>query len=107
MNSEKDFVIIGAGIVGLAVALELLHRYPGGSVAVVEKEDCVAEHQTGHNSGVVHSGIYYKRGSLKSRLCVQGAEELLQFCAEYKVPFRRCGKVIVATAEGELPRLQE
>jgi len=107
MDSDKRVVIIGAGIVGLAVALEVLRRFPSASVVVLEKESCVASHQTGHNSGVVHSGIYYKPGSLKAQLCVEGAEALLNFCDENEVPYERCGKVIVATAENELPRLEE
>ncbi len=87
MTRGADVAVIGAGIVGLAVALEILKRFPDVSLVVLEKESCIACHQTGHNSGVVHSGIYYKPGSLKSRLCVQGSEELLEFCREHDVPF--------------------
>ena len=107
MAADARFVIIGAGIVGLSVGLEIIQRFPGASVVIFEKESCVANHQTGHNSGVVHSGIYYKPGSLKSRLCVEGAEELLRFCRNHDLPFQRCGKVIVATADNELSRLDE
>jgi L-2-hydroxyglutarate oxidase len=107
MSTDAKVVIIGAGIVGLAVALELLERFPSASVVVLEKESHVAGHQTGHNSGVVHSGIYYKPGSLKARLCVEGATSLLRFCDSNEVPYRSCGKVIVATTESELGRLDE
>src|ERR1017187_7929251 len=105
MARSPDVAIIGAGIVGLALALEIVRRFPGVSLVVLEKESRVANHQTGHNSGVVHSGIYYKPGSLKSRLCVQGSKELLDFCREHDVPFEQCGKVIVATAAEEFLRL--
>jgi (S)-2-hydroxyglutarate dehydrogenase len=99
--------IIGAGIVGLATGLELTSRFPGISLAVIEKESVVAGHQSSHNSGVIHSGIYYKPGSLKAKLCVEGAEALLRFCQENAVPYDICGKVIVATSESELPQLDE
>jgi L-2-hydroxyglutarate oxidase len=105
MSSEAGVAVVGAGIVGLAVALEILKRYPSASVVVFDKEPRIANHQTGHNSGVVHSGIYYKPGSLKARLCVEGAEALLSFCNKNDVPYHRCGKVIVATEENELPLL--
>src|SRR5579859_876700 len=99
--------IIGGGIVGLATARELLKRYPALKLAVLEKEQEVAQHQTGHNSGVIHSGIYYAPGSLKARLCVAGKAQLIQFCDEHGVPYELCGKVIVATDEEELPRLEQ
>jgi L-2-hydroxyglutarate oxidase len=102
-----DVAIVGAGIVGLATGLEFTRRFPGASLAVLEKESVVATHQTGHNSGVIHSGIYYKPGSLKAKLCVEGSAELIQFCSENGVPYEICGKVIVATAESELPQLDE
>ena len=82
-------------------------RRPGASVCVLEREHGLALHQSGHNSGVIHSGIYYAPGSLKARLCVQGARELYEFCERSGVPFERCGKLIVARDPGELPRLQE
>jgi L-2-hydroxyglutarate oxidase len=85
----------------------LTRRFPGISVAILEKESSVAAHQTSHNSGVIHSGIYYKPGSLKARLCVEGARELVQFCQEHDVPYDICGKVIIATAESEIPSLNE
>jgi (S)-2-hydroxyglutarate dehydrogenase len=102
-----DVAIIGAGIVGLATGLELTNRFPTISLAVLEKEALVAKHQTGHNSGVIHSGIYYKPGSLKAKLCVEGRKALLRFCQENAVPYEMCGKVIVATTPSELPGLDE
>ncbi len=100
-----DVVVVGAGIVGLAGARELLLRRPGLRLAVVDKEQRIGVHQTGHNSGVIHSGIYYAPGSLKARLCVAGASELYAYCEEHGIPTERCGKVIVATEESELGRL--
>ncbi len=102
-----DMTIVGAGIVGLATAMRLKQQRPGLRVAVIEKETAVGRHQTGHNSGVIHSGIYYRPGSLKARLCVSGARELVAFCAEHGVPHEICGKVVVATAEEEMPLLVE
>ena len=99
--------MVGAGIVGLAAARELKARHPGASVAVLESEAAIAAHQTGHSSGVVHAGIYYRPGSLKARLCVEGARELYEFCGERGIAAERTGKVIVATEEAELPRLGE
>jgi len=100
-----DIVIVGAGIVGLASAMKLLERHPGLRLAIVDKEDTIAAHQTGHNSAVLHRGIYYAPGSLKARLCVTGAEELVRFCGERGIPVDACGKVIVAIDESELPAL--
>jgi len=93
--------------VGLATALEVARRYPRLRLLVLEKEDRVARHQSGHNSGVIHSGVYYKPGSLKARLCVAGAAAMVEFCREHGVPHKVCGKVIVATDESEFPRLDE
>ncbi|HWW03221.1 MAG TPA: L-2-hydroxyglutarate oxidase [Candidatus Acidoferrum sp.] len=101
-----DYAVIGGGIVGLAVAWTLQQRKPGLSVLVVEKEQDWARHQTGRNSGVIHSGIYYKPGSLKARMCREGNRRMLEFCRTYSIPHEVCGKVIVATEEAELPRLQ-
>jgi (S)-2-hydroxyglutarate dehydrogenase len=107
MDSEKcDIAIIGGGIVGLATAMALQSQFPGQSLAVLEKESELADHQTGHNSGVIHAGIYYKPGSYKAKLCVEGARLMMQFCETNGVPYERCGKLIVATTESELPRLQ-
>jgi 2-hydroxyglutarate dehydrogenase len=102
-----DFAIVGAGILGLAVARELVARRPGARVVVLEREDRLAQHQTGRNSGVVHAGIYYAPGSLKARLCVDGARDLYAYCEERGVPFERRGKLIVARDESELGRLDE
>jgi L-2-hydroxyglutarate oxidase len=100
-------VVIGAGILGLATARELLRRHPGASLAVLDAQPRIAAHQTGHTSGVIHAGIYYAPGSLKARLCVDGARRLYAYCEEHGVPFERGGKLIVATEEAELGRLEE
>jgi L-2-hydroxyglutarate oxidase len=102
-----DVAVIGAGIVGLATARELLLRHPQRRIVVLEKESDVAQHQTGHSSGVVHAGIYYTPGSLKARLCTEGARELYEYCESRHIPHERCGKLIVATSDAELPRLDE
>ena len=99
--------VVGAGIVGLAVAREVTLRYPGAEVTVLEKEDHVAAHQTGHNSGVVHAGVYYQPGSLKARLCLRGAALTREFCQQHEVPLRELGKLIVATRDAELGPLAE
>lgn len=104
---ECDIAVVGGGILGLATARELLARRPGERVIVLEAEDEVGRHQTGRNSGVVHGGIYYEPGSLKARLCVEGARELYEYCDERGIAAERCGKVIVATDESELGRLDE
>jgi len=106
-DASYDVIIIGGGVVGLGVALEITRRFPGRRLLVLEKEDRVARHQSGHNSGVIHSGVYYKPGSLKARLCVAGAAAMVEFCREHGIPHEVCGKVIVATADEELPRLEE
>jgi L-2-hydroxyglutarate oxidase len=100
------YVVVGAGIIGLAVAHRLLLDRPHATVTVLEKEDRVGAHQTGHNSGVIHSGVYYRPGSMRARLCVAGARSMVDFCREYGLPFEVTGKLIVATAEAELPRLR-
>ncbi len=102
-----DAVVIGAGIVGLATAYRLLERRPSLEVLVLEKETGPGAHQTGHNSGVIHSGIYYRPGSLKASLCVEGAKALTAFCREHSVPFDMCGKIVAATDAVETQRLQE
>jgi len=99
--------VVGAGIVGLAVAREFARRRPGASLIVIDRQACVGYHQTGHNSGVIHSGVYYKPGSLKARLCVQGAMLMHEFCEANAIAYQRCGKLIVAVREDELPRLAE
>ena len=102
-----DVAVIGAGIVGLAVARELLHRRASLRVVVLEKEERAAAHQSSHNSGVIHSGLYYSPGSLKARACVAGAARLIRYCEEKGIPYRLCGKVVVATSPDEIPRLEE
>ncbi len=101
-----DVAIIGGGIVGLATGLALIETFPRLRLVVVEKESRVGTHQTGHNSGVIHSGIYYRPGSYKARLTVEGAGLMIDFCERNGVRYERIGKVIVATTEAELPRLQ-
>ncbi|MBB4663789.1 L-2-hydroxyglutarate oxidase [Conexibacter arvalis] len=107
LHGAHDLVVVGAGIVGLAVARELLHRHPRLKLVVVDKEQQVGRHQTGHNSGVIHAGIYYQPGSLKARLCVEGAAALFDYCERKEIAFDRCGKVIVALSDAELGRLDE
>ena len=102
-----DLTIIGGGIVGLATAMEIAEKYPRMKLLVLEKEKEIALHQTGHNSGVIHSGIYYRPGSIKAQTCVAGRKALLEFCDRNGIPYDLCGKVVVATGEGELPRLEE
>ena len=102
-----DFVVIGGGILGLAVARELLARHPDASLCVLEREDRLAAHQTSHSSGVIHAGIYYAPGSLKARLCVEGARLLYAYCDVHGIEARRNGKLIIAAKESELPRLDE
>jgi 2-hydroxyglutarate dehydrogenase len=104
---ECDLAVVGGGILGLAVARELTRRRPDLSAVVLERGPAVAGGQTGANSGVIHAGIYYAPGSLKARLCVEGAREMYEFCEREGIPFERCGKVIVARDESELGRLDE
>src|SRR4051812_19151872 len=100
-----DFLVIGGGIVGLSVAYHLRLKYPRASTVVLEKEQRVAAHQSGRNSGVIHSGIYYKPGSSKALNCRRGKKALEDFCTKNKIPFERCGKVIVATKQEEIEPL--
>ena len=102
-----DIAIIGGGILGLATARELLKRRPGAQLIVLEKEADLGQHQTGRNSGVIHSGIYYAPGSLKAKLCVAGSKAIYRYCEEKGIPTERCGKLIVARNDGELGRLEE
>lgn len=99
--------IVGAGIVGLALGREITRRRPGTRVVVLEKEDRVAAHQTGHNSGVVHAGIYYRPGSLKAELCTRGKAMLREYCAERRIPYDECGKLVVAVDEDDVARLDD
>src|SRR3712207_825839 len=104
---ECALAVVGGGILGLAVARELTRRHPELSAAVLEAAPAVAGGQTGANSGVIHAGIYYLPGSLKARLCVEGAQAMYELCERHDIPHERCGKVIVARDEGELGRLDE
>ena len=101
-----DVIIVGGGAVGLATALQLQKQNQKLKIVVLEKESVVANHQTGNNSNVIHSGVYYKPGSLKAKNCIEGYNLLIDFCREHEVPFNLCGKVIVATEEKELPALK-
>jgi L-2-hydroxyglutarate oxidase len=107
VSASADVVIIGGGIVGLATAMALTEGERPSRALLLEKEPQLAQHQTGHNSGVIHSGIYYRPGSLKARFTVEGAQRLVEFCQRYDIPYEICGKVIVATDPSELPRLDE
>jgi len=102
-----DFCVIGGGIVGLATAMCLLEQRPGASVVVLEKEHSVARHQSGHNSGVIHSGIYYEPGTLKAELARVGSQATKDFCATHHIPVRRLGKLLVATNDRDLARLDD
>ena len=106
-DSRHDITIIGGGIIGLAVALEITQRFPRQRLLLLEKENRVGQHQSSHNSGIIHSGIYYKPGSLKAKLCVQGARAMVEFCRANGIAHEVCGKVIVATHKDEFPRLEE
>lgn len=101
-----DLVVIGGGIIGLATALQMLRRFPHLKVVLLEKEGQLAQHQSGHNSGVIHTGVYYRPGSLKANYCLSGADELIEFCLENEIAVHKVGKVIVATEEEEIPRLR-
>ena len=106
-SSEFDIIVIGGGILGTSTALTLSARFPKYKIGILEKESELASHQTGHNSGVIHSGIYYRPGSLKAENCVSGSKSLLAFCDENGIEYELCGKVIVATNENEIPALEE
>jgi L-2-hydroxyglutarate oxidase LhgO len=105
-DARYDILVVGGGIVGLGFAQEATRRFPQLRLAVLEKETGVGQHQTGHNSGVIHSGVYYKPGSLKARTCVEGAAAMVAFCREHAIPYEICGKVIVATTQDEVGRLK-
>ena len=107
IDARSDVIVIGGGIVGLSVAMEATRRFPQLKLTVLEKESQVGQHQTGHNSGVIHSGVYYKPGSIKARTCVEGAAAMVEFCRTHNIPIQICGKVIVATGEAEVSRLHD
>ena len=106
-NNQFDIIIVGGGIVGLASAYKINTKYPDKKILVLEKEEIVAAHQTGHNSGVIHSGLYYKPGSYKAKNCVDGRKELVAFAKEHKIPHDICGKIVVATEESELAHMNK
>src|SRR3954463_7356779 len=103
---SKKIAIIGGGIVGLATAYRLGERFPDARITVLEKEDGVGRHQTGHNSGVLHCGLYYKPGTTKARLAVAGIRQMVEFCRENRVPHEVCGKLVVAADDSEVARLR-
>ncbi len=105
MMKSYDFVIIGGGIVGISTAWQLQQRYPDAAILLIEKETDLAQHQTGHNSGVIHAGVYYQPGSLKADFCKRGATATMDFCREHAVPMLQCGKLLVATNDQELVRM--
>jgi L-2-hydroxyglutarate oxidase len=107
LNTPYGVVIVGAGILGLATAHELVQRYPDARLAIVDKEEAPGRHQSGHNSGVLHAGVYYKPGSLKAELCVKGKAAMERFAAEHGIPYETCGKLIVALDSSELGRLAD
>src|SRR5688572_14042733 len=99
--ADFDLAVIGGGIVGLSTAMQMTERFPGLSVAVLEKEPALARHQTGRNSGVIHAGVYYQPGSLKAQFCREGVEATIGFCQEHAIPYEQCGKLLVATEPEE------
>jgi len=107
MSSKYDLIIVGGGIVGLATALRVLEQKPNLKVMILEKESSIGQHQTSHNSGVIHSGIYYKPGSLKAKNCISGYHQLIEFCDTHGIKYDICGKIVVATDEYQLPQLDE
>ena len=109
MMDEKiyDYIVVGGGIVGASTALSLITKHPKKQVLLVEKEKSFASHQTGHNSGVIHAGVYYEPGSLKAEFCKEGLKETIKFCSLHQIPFHQCGKLLVATNDVELKRMDE
>jgi (S)-2-hydroxyglutarate dehydrogenase len=104
--ADFDLAVIGGGIVGLSTAMQMTERFPGISVAVLEKEPALARHQTGRNSGVIHAGVYYQPGSLKAEFCREGVEATTRFCRDQGIAYEQCGKLLVATEPAELPRME-
>jgi (S)-2-hydroxyglutarate dehydrogenase len=107
VSERYDVAVVGAGIIGLATATAIANRLPGAGIVVLDKEERVGRHQTGHNSGVLHSGLYYKPGSLKAVLCVEGRRRMEQFCEANGIAHERCGKIVVASSPEQLPALEE
>jgi L-2-hydroxyglutarate oxidase len=106
MKDKFHYIVVGGGIVGLSTAWQLIQRYPTKKILLIEKEDDYARHQTGHNSGVIHAGVYYQPGSLKAKFCKEGVEKTIGFCIEHNIPYEQCGKLLVATSELEQQRMQ-
>ena len=106
-NLMFDYVVLGGGIVGVSTALSLITKHPDKRILLVEKEESFAQHQTGHNSGVIHAGVYYEPGSLKAKFCREGLKETIKFCSLHKIPYQQCGKLLVATNDVELKRMKE
>lgn len=106
MEKPYDYVILGGGIVGISTAWQLKQRYPTARVLVLEKESEVSMHQTGHNSGVIHAGVYYQPGSLKAQFCREGVEKTISFCEKHDIPYDQCGKLLVSTNQTEYERMQ-
>jgi L-2-hydroxyglutarate oxidase len=107
VQNPNNAVVIGGGIVGLATAFRLSQKLPDTEVTVIEKENAIGRHQTGHNSGVLHAGLYYKPGSVKARMALQGIRQMVEFCQEHGIPHEICGKLVVAATEDEMPRLRD
>ena len=102
-----DYIVIGGGIVGVSTALSLITKQPDKRILLVEKENSFGDHQTGHNSGVMHAGVYYQPGSLKAKFCKEGLKETINFCTTHQIPFNQCGKLIVATSDEELSGMHD
>ena len=107
MKPMYDYVVLGGGIVGVSTALSLINKHPDNKILLIEKESSFAKHQTGHNSGVIHAGVYYQPGSLKAEFCREGLKETISFCSENNIPYEQCGKLLVATNQIELQRMHE
>ncbi|WP_026959135.1 L-2-hydroxyglutarate oxidase [Aliagarivorans taiwanensis] len=107
MRQDVDFIVVGGGIVGLSTAWQLLQAYPGKRLVLLEKEAQLAQHQSGHNSGVIHAGVYYEPGSLKADFCKRGLKATIAFCDQHQIPYQQCGKLLVATDHQELDRMEQ
>ena len=105
MSKKFDYIVIGGGIVGLSTAWQLQIENPDKSIAIIEKEASFGKHQTGHNSGVIHAGIYYQPGSLKAKFCREGLEQTIAFCQTHNIDYKQCGKLLVATNAQEQERM--